>query len=157
MKKIIVIVMLAAFLFTTAFASTDIDLSGMSLNELIELKNKINLAMWETKEWQEVKVPQGVYQVGVDIPAGVWTINATKGNLAQINISMTLDEKGTNVDKHDDDYHAVFVTAEDSMHYDENKDKPSESVELKAGEYLAIFYSAVTFTPYTGRPDLGFK
>ena len=30
------------------------------------LKSKINLAIWNSREWQEVSVPRGVYQVGVD-------------------------------------------------------------------------------------------
>ena len=31
--------------------------------------------MWKTKEWQKVEVPAGVYEVGVEIPAGEWTLS----------------------------------------------------------------------------------
>ncbi len=54
----------------------EVDLSGMSYEELVVLKDRINLAMWECDEWQEVTVPEGVWTVGEDIPAGHWTIRA---------------------------------------------------------------------------------
>ncbi len=54
----------------TAFASSDIDLSGMTYDELIALREDINLAMWSSDEWDVVGIPEGMYRVGIDIPAG---------------------------------------------------------------------------------------
>ena len=55
MKKIISCVILLALLFSVSpVGSADIDLSGMSYEELVALKDRINLAMWESDEWEEV-------------------------------------------------------------------------------------------------------
>ena len=43
---------------TVVFA--DIDLSGMNYDELVALKDQINRAIWNSDDWQEVEVPQGV-------------------------------------------------------------------------------------------------
>lgn len=64
MKKIFAL-LLALFLLP-AFSLADIpDISGLSYDELVQLNNQINLAMWNSEEWQEVTVPPGTYQIGV--------------------------------------------------------------------------------------------
>ncbi len=55
------------------------NVDSLSYNELADLKDQINLAMWNSDEWQEVKVPQGIWEVGVDIPTGHWTISPVEG------------------------------------------------------------------------------
>ena len=80
MKKIYALILAAVILLaipTVAFATSgklDIDLSKLSYEELVELKDQINLAIWQSKEWEEVEVPQGIWEVGKDIPEGKWTI-----------------------------------------------------------------------------------
>lgn len=51
------------------------DISSLSFDELISLRQQIDMAIWASDGWQEVEVPSGVYIVGEDIPAGRWTIN----------------------------------------------------------------------------------
>ncbi len=59
-KIILAVILLTAFVFNVCVGyATDIDLSHMSFEDLVTLKDQINLAIWNSKEWQEVTVPQG--------------------------------------------------------------------------------------------------
>ncbi len=95
MKKTMAAILVAVLLCAVvpAFAS-GIDLSGMSREELIALKNEIDLAIWAGEDWEEVLVPQGVYAVGEDIPAGHWTIRAADGQWASVNWGDKLSKNG---------------------------------------------------------------
>ena len=73
MKKLVSF-FLAALLICSAAAADPVDLSGMSYDELVALRDQINLAIWNSQEWQEVTVPEGIWIVGEDIPAGHWSI-----------------------------------------------------------------------------------
>lgn len=73
-KRIIAAVALAACLAAPALA--DIDLSGLSFEELLELQKQVTTALWASDGWQEVTVPTGIYEVGTDIPAGRWNVTA---------------------------------------------------------------------------------
>lgn len=65
---LILVLSISAVCFADNSAQTadaaQIDLSAMTYEELVALKDKINLAMWESKDWEEVTVPQGVWTVG---------------------------------------------------------------------------------------------
>ena len=86
MKRILALILtmsaLAAIPLSAHAEEKKIDLSGLTYNELVELKDQINLAIWECDEWQEVEVPQGIWKVGEDIPAGHWTIRGRTSALA---------------------------------------------------------------------------
>ena len=156
MKKLLTIVLIIAMLIPAACA--EIDLTGMSYDELIALKDKINLALWETKEWQEVLVLQGTYIVGVDIPAGQWTIKAAPVQLsATICHGNVLNEKGNVEIGSGSGWFCKEVTSKDSVLFNEYNDTDSLDVVLIDGYYLTVTYASVIFTTYDGRPDLGFK
>ena len=72
MKKLIIVFLSVCMAISCAY-SESIDLSGLSYDELVALKDRIDLAIWNSQEWQEVEVPQGLYVVGKDIPSGTWT------------------------------------------------------------------------------------
>ena len=55
------------------------DISSLSYVELVQLRNQINLAMWNSQQWQEVSVPPGIWEIGVDIPAGHWSVRPAAG------------------------------------------------------------------------------
>lgn len=161
MKKIL-LVLLALLLALPAFAE-DIDLSGMSFAELVALKERINLAMWECDEWQEVVVPQGLWVVGKDIPAGTWTVRCLdtgrKSYLlksCELEWGDTLDASGQKV--------AWSRRHESVKIYNPyNNEYKGETTEytftVQEGDYIYIdtLYNKAVFTPYTGKPDLGFK
>ena len=91
MKRFFSALLVITLLLGVSSAIADgIDLSQLSIDELVALKDKINLAIWNSQEWQEVKVPQGVWKVGEDIPAGHWSIEACPGGWANIYNGMIL-------------------------------------------------------------------
>ena len=74
MKRFLIIYIVFALIISTIPAYADIDLSGVSYDELIALKDQIYAAIWNSGEWKEAIVPAGVYVVGENIPAGQYTI-----------------------------------------------------------------------------------
>lgn len=154
MKKLVCLI-LALFMFPM-IAFAEVDLSGMSYDELVALKDKINLAIWNSKEWQEVTVPQGTWEVGKDIPAGSWTVRCAIAYFGMISIGEKLDESGTGIDYHSR-IGSEVITSPDYKLYQKGKDVPEYSFTVKDGDYIVIMECDMTFTPYTGKPDLGFK
>lgn len=155
MKKAVAISLLiavAAMMNVSAFA--DVDLSGMSFDELVALKDQINLTIWNSEEWQEVEVPQGVWEVGADIPEGKWTIRATDGNNAYVTVGTRLDESETEVDGL---IGFESLKSETRRGYNESSDVSNWTIELKEGQYMKVDFGNVIFTPYAGKPSLGFK
>ena len=71
MKKLAIVLIVACLLCSVAVAD---DLSSMSFDELISLRNKLNTEIMSRPEWKEVGVPSGIWTVGVDIPAGIYSI-----------------------------------------------------------------------------------
>lgn len=142
----------ALVLSLCAAAFADVDLTGMSFDELVALKDKINLAIWNSQEWQEVEVPQGVWAVGADIPAGKWTIRALEGDNCGITVGTEVESGGTEVKyKYGD-----IVFSESSFMYSPGS-LVEYTVDLQDGEYIEISISSAIFTPYAGKPALGFK
>lgn len=154
MKKFICL-LLALLIPTMALAST-IDLSGLSFDELVELKEQINLAIWESQEWQEVEVPQGVWKVGEDIPAGHWTVRPIDGLRAKVDLGDTLNENETDI-KSNLYFGSAFIYSKAHKDYNAQTDLSEFSFVVKDGDYIQIRLGSVIFTPYTGKPDLGFK
>ena len=159
MKRLFCAILAFTLLLTSAaFAAPEtIDLETMPYDELVALKDRINLAMWASEEWQEVTVPQGVYAVGQDIPAGHWTITPVDGAYAYVKWGDVLDESGKNLDYGSQIYVSESITSETYSYYEKGKDKTQCDFDVKGGHYLVIESGDVVFTPYTGKPDLGFK
>ena len=80
MKRFLAIMVLVLMVVSSA-AAEDIDLSGLSFDQLIQLQSRITMEIMQRDEWQEVTVPAGVYVIGKDIPAGSWSVEmACKGS-----------------------------------------------------------------------------
>ena len=157
MKKFIFIVFSCLFMGAFAFgvsASTDIDLSGMSYDELVALKDRINLAIWESDEWQEVSVPQGIYKVGEDIPSGKWTILAPDEGTCYIMWGEEPDKTGTSLEKIDG---YEIICSPTNQFYEKNTDRTQIDIELIDGMYFHVKSGIAVFTTYAGKISLGFK
>lgn len=152
MKRVFSLILCIAVFSFCAIAYADVDLSGMSFDELVALKDKINLAIWNSEEWQEVTVPQGVWEVGADIPAGKWTITAPSGNTTAIFIGSHLTDGGSDVNYEYGD----IIYSPTALFYSEGS-KTEYTVDLYAGQYISITISSAVFSPYSGKPALGFK
>ena len=136
------------------------DISGLSFDELVELKDQINLAIWNSQEWQEVTVPIGVWEIGKDIPAGYWTIKAAPEMLFHIWYGDVLNESGTGAGLGWDGFNGLSEVLSSRTNKDGSwkyPEDPSEiNIKMVSGWYF-LNDGPVIFTPYSGKPDLGFK
>lgn len=124
-------------------AEGNINLSNMSIDELIALHSQITVEIMSRPEFKTVKVPPGAYKVGVDIPAGKWKITASEG-ACEVYWGKSLDEYGVAVP-----YDKRIATLDDWGN------QGSVSWELVEGTYIVISRNAVTFETYTPA-NLGF-
>lgn len=156
MKKIIAI--LTALLIFPVCCIAEIDLTGMTYDELVALKDQINLAIWNSEEWQEVEVPYGVWEVGVDIPAGKWTVKPVEGTRANIHWGSRLNASGTDVDYQSskDIYELERIYHKNYRSY-EPGDPTEVTWDLQDGQFFVVTEGIVIFSPYSGKPSLGFK
>ena len=154
MKKTISLLMILICFSSLCVAYADeINLSGMNYDELVALKDRINLAIWNSETWEEVVVPQGVWEVGTDIPAGKWEIKALPEAETRIIYGDELKDGGTNV------VMKSFQRIKDSgYHYfDAASDVTSWIIDVEEGNYVHIDEGPAVFMPYNGKPSLGFK
>ncbi len=154
MKKIIALVLVLLSLASVSFA--ELDLSGMTYDELVALKDQINLAIWNSNEWQEVEVPQGVYVIGEDIPAGKWTIKAADQVDASVYWGDAINDAGTAITFDGDLYEYESLYSVNHRYY-EKGDTVEVTWDLKEGQYFIVEDGIALFTPYSGKPSLGFK
>lgn len=155
MKKLVLFTLLLIAFSVPALA--EVDLSGMTYDELVALKDQINLAMWNSQEWQEVTVPQGVWKIGEDIPEGHWTIKPADGVWTSVQYGSVLDTNGKELSYRSDDYYSETMVSPSSRIYEEGKDPTQIDIDAKAGAYICIDNGDAVFTPYAGKPSLGFK
>lgn len=154
MKKVLTICITFVLIFALVPAAfAEVDLSGMSYDELVALKDQINLAIWNSAEWQEVEVPQGVWEVGADIPAGKWTILPGASGNTYVKIGTEIKDGGTDVRSKASE----TIRNEKYNYFDAASDLTSWTYDFKNGEYVKIDDGPAIFTPYAGKPSLGFK
>lgn len=131
-------------------------IDGLSLDDLVALKDQLNLAIWNSSDWEEVTVPQGIWEIGVDIPTGHWTIKAADGAFAMLEWCGALNETKTGMD-----WNEIIDTnnlvSETSPAYRKDQSRVQLDWELTDGTYLIISSGSVIFTPYEGKPAFTFK
>ena len=150
MKKMVAVVLMLILLAPCAMAE-DIDLSGLSFAELAALRDRCQMEMMGREEWQQVTIPAGLWKVGEDIPAGHWvfTYDPSVKTLMKTGISygdVLREQKSIDVMKSTEYYGHTFTEAD-----------PSFDLLLEDGYYIQVNNGPVIVTPYTGKPDLGFK
>ena len=159
MKKLFSLVTVLVMAWSVAYA--DYDLRGFSLEELIKLRDQVQQAMWKTEEYQSVTVPQGVWVVGEDIPAGKWNVKCAPGEGAWMQ-ECTITWGG----KPDSDGYIPYsarkgeITLHDPQSSFYKEGSMTEYIlELEKGDYVSIDakYNKAVFSTYTGKPSLGFK
>lgn len=143
MKRLILFAtcLILCIVSSAAFAQ-DVDLSSMSYEDLIALQTQVVKEITSRAEWKEVTVPAGVYEIGVDIPAGHWTITYPGDIASIVTYGKELNDSKTDIYDYDT---MQFLTGE-------NK---SFSIDMKEGYHIVIQSAPVVFTPYI-RPTLGF-
>lgn len=154
MKKLFSLLLAFSLLIASSLAD-GFDLSGMSFDDLVALREQLNLAIWNSSEWQEVTVPEGTWIVGVDIPAGHWSIRPAYKEYLSVSAFDRADEAGKgpknctfswSQELHGPGYVSPFGDV-----------CPSETdIELQEGWYFKTSGSVI-FMPYAGHPDFGFN
>lgn len=131
MKRIIVLVFVLLTFIPVATAESNIDIQNLSTEELVNLRNVINSEL-SARNFanKEVTVPPGRYSIGVDIPAGVYTINHSGMVMAVVS---TYTENGN--------YDLLYTVTQSS---------PIGKLELKDGQVIEIGTESVVFKPYEG-------
>lgn len=154
MKKLFFLFLATLLLFSSASADP-VDLSGLSFDELVALRDQINLAIWNSQEWQEVTVPAGIWIVGQDIPAGHWSIRvAAEKDYFYISCFDKLNE----IEKRPDSGARLVQEEIATPGYSAFGEKTPESADLILEDgWFFKCNGDVIFTPYAGKPDLGFK
>lgn len=155
MKKLFA-VLVALVLCIPLSCLAEVDLSQMTFDELVALKDQINLALWSSEEWQEVLVPKGIYKVGESIPAGKWNVKAADGVQASVEYGTSLNKYKSGI-SFDGVNVSELLRSKTFSSFNPNEDITEMVVSLEDGWYIVINYGNVIFTPYSGIPDLGFK
>lgn len=138
-------------------SNLDIDLSQMSYDELVALKEAVDLAMWTCDKWQSVTVPQGAWEAGKDIPVGRWTITAEPECYVTISLGDTPIATKTDVSI-DGGYFDYFIIADENCKYfDQSSSNKSLIVDLTLGCYVVVSDGNAIFTTYTGHAPFSFK
>ena len=162
MRKLIAVAMIVPILLSFALAD-GIDLSGLSFAELADLRDRCQAEMMIRDEWQEVVVPQGVWEVGTQIPAGKWVVKC----FDSARDSFLLKECWLFVGKGKPNYQGVYWVGDEEK-YDMELYNPNSYryegglteyvIELEVGDYVSIHpqYNKAVFSSYTGI-SLGFK
>lgn len=134
MKRVLYILSFCLALAFTASAyavAANFDLSGLSYDELVDLRKQVTLAIMQSDEWKQVTVPMGEYIVGEDIPAGTYTVT-TGENYCSLEI---------------------YSNKEKIHDYDSLDPETIGKLVLQDGQTVLVEYDAVVFSPYIG---LGF-
>ena len=136
MKKIVRF--LAAFLITSVLFSgaafAEINFDDYTVEELIALKTQITEVITErTSTKKSVRVPMGEYTIGVDIPAGTYTLTFN-GDYAMISV---YSESGEFLKSN-------LLSGESNT---------IGKIELQNGQQIKLSSGPIVFSPYKG---LGF-
>lgn len=148
MKKALAIILISTILLITTNSLADFDINSLSFDELVALVNEAQMLMMKTDQWKEVKVPEGTYQIGRDIPAGYWTITAADNSIVGIAWGTATNESGIGIDfKHC--IGGTTLTGRRTNMYNEGVTYQI-SYNLEEGQFIDIMYGGVVFTPYQG-------
>ena len=136
MKKILALTVALLLFVTSAYAAAP-DLTNYSFEELLEIQRLLTAEIMSRDEWKEVAVPPGTYIVGIDIPAGTYSVEVRQ---AETVFRVYEQENGKK----------LISTALYSIYEDQ---KQIKKLVLEDGNIVEIISCTVHFSPYTG---LGF-
>lgn len=73
MKRFFCVFLLAILLPVFSFADLP-DISNLSYDELLLLRDQVNDAIMNSADHQQIELPPGLWAVGIDFPAGTWLV-----------------------------------------------------------------------------------
>lgn len=111
------------------------DLTGMTVEELIKLRTQIEAELMSREEVKSFTVPVGTYEVGVDFPAGVFSLKpATKWSV----FFMVASSEANITDFRSRESHSIGA------------DTPIGKITLSKGEFVYLDGGSLLFSVYTG-------
>ena len=116
-----------------------------SYTELVEVYALAGRRMWAAVDWETVVIPWGIWEIGVDIPAGRWKLEAATDTSSEIAYGPILSEGGAELPL-STAYAEEQLVSVNSPAYDK-WDASEIELELKKGSYLQVKYGAVRLTP----------
>ena len=159
MKKLLAIILILAVLLPAAALADLPDISGLTLDELIQLRDMVNKAIFASEGYKQVEVPPGFWKIGADIPAGYWTISPVDGQYMNLWYGDKANDSETDAGWGWDGVNGYNKTLSTRKNKDgswKDSDKPHwADINMKEGWYLKNA-GTVILTPYIGHQDLGF-
>lgn len=155
MKRILLLTLVCSLFLVGLVPAANADtviLANLSYQELLDLGENhaksltyINRELMTRPEFKKVEVPKGIYEIGVDIPAGKWTITNTgiSSSLAIVTWGTKLNEYGTK------------ITLWDEISEEWLNENESVTWNLTKGTYVEIGRT-VTFSTPLPATKLGF-
>lgn len=152
--------LLASVLLIPSAVLADVDLSGMSFDELVALRNQVTTALFYSDDWKEIFVPGGFYQVGNGIPAGHWTITPYGESFISVWYGDVANASLTGAGFGWDGVNGWAGTLSTKKNKDGSWKDPGEhhsiDILLSDGWYLS-FAGDVIFTPYVGVSNIKYN
>lgn len=144
MKKLFIGIVFVLVFVSALSVSAQYDLSGFSYTDLLTIVAQAQREMMTRSEFQEVTVPAGLYQVGVEIPAGKWTISLPTSDDKYASADIDIGDK---LDAGKNDIALWDSTTYDSIYLSKSNNKTTYTVTLIDGYYIKIGHSVVFSTP----------
>ena len=142
MKKFVVVLIFIFLAVSALSVSAQYDLSELSYSDLQNLVALAQKEMMTRSEFQEVTVPPGLYKVGVEIPAGKWTLILPPSDKsyasASVNIGDKLDEGQNSISLWDSNSYDYIYLKQES---------PNFTVTLLEGYYVEVEDNVIFSTP----------
>ena len=141
MKKLVALAMVLLLALSFSYGSAEVKFDdGIPLSQKQAILLTVLESMWQSDEWQRVEVPAGVYEVGVEIPEGEWTIS--NDDMFIVRIGPHLNETKTEID-----YQGMkFGNLIDMDDY-----KNGLTANLIKGDYIYLSDAVVFTTPIKGQ------
>ena len=136
MKKAVLFFVVLSMALSSSALAADIDLTILPYKELIDLKIRVEAEVMSRSETKSVSVPVGVYEIGVHIPAGEYSLELDS-LYAAITVSTSTDFS--------DFSKMVSVTSVD--------ESGVGRIVLSSGQFVNVEYGSIRFMVFTG---LGF-
>lgn len=148
MKKVIIVaVLLAAIIGTTnvSAAVAGIDISGLSNEELIELREEIDQTLSDNGETDTIN--PGVYIVGKDIKAGTYELSSKAIESIDWTFVYVYNSK-EDYDNDNDNYSLSYIVGNRDSDETELNEYHSVSVTLEEDNVISIENNTCLIKPY---------
>ena len=143
MKKLIVLIIALVLLLSSAAAESNNPLADYSLDELLFMRRTLDKVLFNHPDVKSVTVPEGIYKIGEDIPAGDYDIIAVSGEMSSIVYFEHLDPLGYTYKEGEPFQWEIVSNMPDN-------DVKSYHFHFDEGNYVRVSLAPAIFTTYTG-------